>query len=66
MLNGASVLRTAPSDTEMVTSPKVPTLLLRGVPEMRPLPASKLSQPGRFATLKVSGWPSGSAARGVN
>jgi hypothetical protein len=66
MLKGDRALRALPSETESVTSLKLPTLTPFGVPESRPLLASKLSHAGRFATAKVSGCPSGSVARGVN
>ena len=65
MENAGRLVLAVPSETEMTMSPKEsPAMLLVGVPDRRPVDASKLAQLGGFATEKVSALPSASDAEG--
>jgi hypothetical protein len=64
---GASEALAVPSDTEIVTPLKVmPTKLLLGVPDKRPVVVLNAAQAGLLATENVSAFPSASVALGWN
>jgi hypothetical protein len=66
-LNAASeAVPCCPSSTLMTMPVVVPTCCAAGVPDNRPVVVSNEAHAGRFATLNVSGSPSGSLADGVN
>ena len=66
MLNAGKLAVAEPSLTLIVTFEYVPTCAAVGVPLIRPVLELNVAQPGKLATLNVSGLPSASVALGVN